>query len=219
MEPGVSRGEKGLLIVLSGPAGVGKGAVRARLKERRPDILYGVSATTRPRRPGETDGVSYFFLDASEFQRRVAAGEFVEWAEVHGNLYGTPRRPMEDWLAAGKDVIVEKDIQGAATLRKRYPDAVYVFLLPPTFEALRERMERRGSDPPAAVARRLEAALAELEQVVNYDYAIVNDDLDETVRRLEAVILAEKCRVARQPALTRWAARGCAAALSARKGE
>jgi len=214
----VGCGGKGLLIVISGPAGVGKGAVRARLKERRPDLLYGVSATTRPKRPGEVDGVSYHFLDREEFLRRVAAGEFVEWAEVHGNLYGTPRHPLEDWLAAGRDVIVEKDIQGAATLRKLYPDAVYVFLLPPSLETLRERMCRRGADSPAAMERRLVAAPGELAQVVHYDYAIVNDDLDAAVSRLEAVIVAEKCRVARQPELARWAAPGEAVA-SGRKGE
>lgn len=192
---------KGLLLVLSGPSGVGKGTVRSRLIERCPGLRYGVSVTTRPWREGEIEGVSYFFLPRDEFRRRAGRGEFVEWAEVHGNLYGTPRRPMEDWLAEGDDVIVEKDIQGAFALKRAYPDAIYVFLLPPSMGALRERMARRGTEPPDVAARRLAAATFELQQVCTYDYAVMNDQLDEAARKLEAILTAEKCRVSRQPEL------------------
>lgn len=199
----------GLFVVLSGPSGAGKGAVRARLLERYPNIRYGVSATTRPKRPGEEEGVSYFFLTPEEFQRDVAAGRFVEWAEVYGNFYGTPREPMESWLAEGIDVIVEKDIQGALALKKVYPDAVYVFILPPSFEELRERISRRGTETPEALARRLASAGEELSYVDRYDYAIINDDLDQAVDRLAAILIAEKCRVRRQPDVGRNISKKC----------
>lgn len=192
---------KGLLLVLSGPSGVGKGAVRARLLQRCPGFRYGVSATTRPRREGEVEGVSYFFLSPEGFRRCIDEGGFVEWAEVHGNLYGTPRQPMEDWLAAGIDVIVEKDIQGAVALKRAYPDAVYVFLLPPSMGALEERIAQRGTETPEVAAQRLAAAVFELSQVCSYDYAVMNDALDEAARKLEAILTAERCRVSRQPEL------------------
>lgn len=190
--------DRGLLIVLSGPSGAGKGAVRSLLQQSRSEIGYGVSVTTRPKRAGEADGVSYHFVTREEFERRVANQEFVEWAEVYGHLYGTPRQPIEDWLAAGQDAIVEKDIQGALALKEHYPDAVYVFILPPSLDELRRRIACRGTESPEARQQRLESASEELGYVDRYDYAIVNDDLDEAARRLEAIIVAEKCRVQRQ---------------------
>lgn len=201
--------DRGLLIVLSGPSGAGKGTVRSVLQKLRPEIGYGVSVTTRPKRAGEADGVSYHFVAREEFERRIANQEFVEWAEVYGHLYGTPRQPMEDWLAAGHDAIVEKDIQGAMALREHYPDAVYVFILPPSLDELHKRIARRGTESPEARQERLANAGEELGYVDRYDYAIVNDDLDEAARRLEAIIVAEKCRVQRQDcALSRCAQEG-----------
>lgn len=190
--------QRGLLIVLSGPSGAGKGAIRSMLQQVRPEIRYGVSVTTRPKRAGELDGVNYHFVAREDFERLVANGEFIEWAEVYGHLYGTPRQPMEGWLDAGHDTIVEKDIQGALALKERYPDAVYVFILPPSLEELRNRIVLRGTESSEARQQRLASASDELGYVDRYDYAIVNDDLAEAARRLEAIIVAEKCRVRRQ---------------------
>ena len=138
----------GLMIVLSAPSGAGKGAIRQRLQERMPGLLYAVSVTTRPKRPGEVDGVNYHFVTPEEFQARVAAGEFVEWARVYGNYYGTPREPMETWLREGRDVICEKDVQGALSLMDIYPDAVYIFTMPPSLEELRRRIGAPGRPKP-----------------------------------------------------------------------
>lgn len=195
----------GLLVVLSGPSGSGKGTVRRMLQELLPDVVYGVSATTRPPRPGERDGVDYHFLSREEFLRRVEAGEFVEWADVYGHLYGTPREPMESLVAAGRVVVVEKDVQGARTLMERYPDAVFVFVLPPSLEALQQRIDRRGTESPESRARRLESARAELTFVERYDYCIVNEDGNprSAAERLRCIITAERCRVRRYVAAGR----------------
>ncbi|MBX6377709.1 MAG: guanylate kinase [Clostridia bacterium] len=189
---------KGILVVLSGPSGAGKGAVRNRLLQRRPDVRYGVSATTRPRRAYERDGIDYRFMSREAFEASLASGEFVEWAEVYGNLYGTPREPMESWLRSGIDVVVEKDVQGAAALRRVYPDAVYVFVVPPSLETLRHRMASRGTETEAQRAVRLASAPEELSQIDGFDYVLVNDDLDEAARKLEAILTAESCRVSRR---------------------
>lgn len=191
----------GLLVVLSGPSGTGKGSIRRGLRKIRPDIIYGVSVTTRKPRAGEVDGESYFFVDEEEFFRKVRAGELVEWAKVYDNYYGTPREPMESQLAAGQDIILEKDIQGALALKERYPEAVYVFILPPSFEELRRRVERRGTESAEERVRRMASASWELRHIGRYDYVIVNDNLEKAVRQLVAVIEAEKCRVGRHPGL------------------
>jgi len=185
---------RGLLIVLTGPSGTGKGSLREAVLRRRPDLVYCVSATTRPPRPGEVDGVHYFFLDPAEFRAGLEAGRFVEWAEVYGHLYGTPGEPMNSLLGAGKDVIVEKDVQGAAVLMGRYPEAVFVFTAPPTLAELRRRVTDRGTDFPEAVARRMALAAKEMQQARRYDYTIVNDSLSDAKNELEAIIVAEKCR-------------------------
>lgn len=193
--------QRGIMVVLSGPSGAGKGAVRARLRERHPEVRYGVSATTRHPRMGEVEGQSYHFLSRQDFEDRIALGDFVEWAEVYGNLYGTPRQPAESWLVAGHDVVVEKDIQGALKLKEVYPDAVFVFILPPSMEALRQRIEQRGSETPESRDRRLACAAGEMAYIGRYDYAVINDQLDAAVDKLEAIMTAEKCRVGRQPDL------------------
>lgn len=187
----------GLLIVLSAPSGAGKGTVRAALQKLMPNLRYGVSVTTRPPRPGELHGVHYEFVDEATFRARVEAGAFVEWAYVYDNWYGTPREPMESWLASGYDVVVEKDIQGARTLMKRYPDAAFVFVLPPSLAELRRRITSRGTESPEARQQRLRSAREELTAVDDYDYCIVNDDAEKAARRLCAIIKAEKLRVKR----------------------
>lgn len=187
----------GLLLVISGPSGAGKGTVCRTLRERMPHIGYSVSATTRPPRPGEKDGENYFFLDREKFLALLAEGAFLEWAEVYGNLYGTPRRPVEEALARGQDIILEIDTQGAAQVKKHYPEGVFIFIIPPTFEELEDRIKKRGTETPAAIAARLGWVEKELQQLELYDYVVVNDQLDEAVAKLQAIITAEKCRTKR----------------------
>jgi guanylate kinase len=187
----------GLLVVISGPSGAGKGAVRRELQQCRDGLVYGVSCTTREPRPGEQPGEHYFFLSEEEFHRRIEEGELVEWAEVYGNYYGTPREPMESLLAEGTDVIVEKDTQGATTLMEEYPDAVYVFILPPSLDELQNRIEKRGTECEAVQETRLASAQEELAYLKCYDYVVVNDDIERAASCLGAIITAEKCRVSR----------------------
>lgn len=188
---------KGLLIVVTGPSAVGKGTIcRALLAEER-DIRFSVSCTTRAIRPGEVDGVEYFFVSREEFQRRIEAGELLEWAEVYGNYYGTPRAYVDQVTSEGQDVILDIDRVGAQAVRKAYPDAVSVFVIPPSMEALRQRIAARGTESPEAVNRRLSEAPAWIREGLTYDYVIVNDDLTTAVQQLRAIIIAEKARTAR----------------------
>jgi len=166
--------------------------------KRMPELEYGVSATTRRPRPGEEDGRNYFFLTDEEFDDWVREGRFVEWSDVYGARYGTPREPMESLLRSGVDVVVEKDVRGASILMERYADASFVFVVPPSMAELRRRIASRAAEPPEAARRRLERTRPELEQADRYDYVVVNDDLSRTVDRLEAIITAERCRAFRQ---------------------
>ncbi|MBE3556699.1 MAG: guanylate kinase [Firmicutes bacterium] len=186
--------DAGLLFVLSGPSGVGKGTVGRALRKRLPQLAYSVSVTTRPPRPGERDGVDYFFVAPPRFQEMIAQGEVLEWAEVYGHWYGTPRAFVEKLLRSHIDILLEIDTQGAMQVKERYPDAVTLFLLPPSLKELRKRIERRGTETREAAAERFRSAQVELTLAPRYDYAIVNDRLDEAVRRCEAVVVAEHCR-------------------------
>ncbi|MGE5485040.1 MAG: guanylate kinase [Ignavibacteriales bacterium] len=188
---------KGLLVVMSAPSGAGKGTLRRALINDRPDIVFCPSVTTREPRPGEAPGIDYHFVSTEEFERKARDGEFAEWAVVYGNLYGTPKRALDELLAAGRTVLIEKDVQGAVALRPQYPEAVYVFVLPPSFEELRRRVENRGTETRDQMCRRLESYESEVLQLDNYDYVIVNDDLDRAKRVLEGIIVAEGCRVSR----------------------
>jgi len=176
---------------------VGKSTFCARLLESDPRVVYSVSTTTRPKRPGETEGVDYNFVSEEEFDRIVAAGGFVEWAVVHGHRYGTPAGFIEESLRKGNVVLLEVDVQGGEKLKDLYPDGVAVFLLPPSFESLAERLRGRGTDDEEAIARRIERAREELGHVENYDYRVVNDDLETGVEKLKAIVSAERCRVSR----------------------
>ncbi len=167
------------LFVVSGPSGVGKGTLVSRVREQRPDLGLTVSATTRQPRPGEVDGTSYYFLSVEDFEQRVAAGEFLEWANVFGNRYGTLRSEVDRNLDAGKSVILEIDVQGALNVRKLMPEAVLVFIEPPSFEALESRLRGRGTEEEEVVQVRLKTAKEELELAPSYDERIVNDDLQE----------------------------------------
>jgi guanylate kinase len=187
----------GFLLVISGPSGVGKGTLVERLLAARRDCVLSISDTTRPRRPGETDGVQYGFLSREEFERRRAAGWFLEWAEVHGHLYGTPAAFVEREIEKGRVVVLEVDVQGGASVRRAQSQAVSVFLCPPSLEALRQRLMTRHTDPPEVVERRLVEAPRELAQYREYDYLILNDDRDQATARLVGIVDAERARVRR----------------------
>lgn len=173
------------LVVLAGPTAVGKGTVAGHIREHYPQVLLSVSATTRPPRPGETEGVSYFFVDDAEFDRMVEAGELLEWAVVHNAYrYGTPRGPVEAALARGDSVLLEIDIQGARFVRRSMPEARLVFLLPPTWDELVRRLIGRGTESPAEQARRLETAKLELGAQEEFDHRVVNHDVAEAAREV-----------------------------------
>ena len=188
---------RGTLFVVSAPSGAGKTTLCREIRLRLPDLAYSVSVTTRPPRPGEIDGADFRFVGVSEFQAMLARGEFAEWATVHGNLYGTRARALEDALATGRDVLLDIDTQGAAQLRARYPDAVLIFILAPSVKELEQRLRERRSNMDADIERRLVRAREEIALWRQYDYLIVNRDVKEAMEQLESIILAERCRVAR----------------------
>ena len=194
------------LLVLSSPSGAGKTSIARRLLETRGDFAYSVSATTRPRRPGETDGRDYHFLAAGEFERRVAAGEFLEHATYGGHRYGTLRSEVDAIFRSGKHALLDIEIAGARQLRASFPDAVHVFVLPPSGDELVRRLEGRNTEDPTAVRRRLDHAAAELAAVGEYGYAVVNDDLARAVARVSAIVDAECQRIGRQDELTAFVA-------------
>ncbi len=182
----------GILFVLSGPSGVGKGTVLDKLLEDYHDVKYSISATTRAPRAGEVDGEDYFFKTTEQFQKIEAENGFIESALVHNNYYGTPKEYVDQTLAKGEDIILEIDIQGARQVRKAYPDAIYIFLVPPSLEELGNRLDRRGSETPESKKIRLGNAQLELKEVHKYDYEILNDELERTVKRLKEIISKEK---------------------------
>ena len=175
----------GRLTVLTGPSGVGKGTLVTLLLERHPQIWLSVSATTRAPRQGEEEGRSYFFLSRQDFEQRVAAGGLLEWAEFAGNLYGTPRQPVEEQLAQGRPVLLEIELEGARQVRRSFPAGFQVFLEPPSFEELERRIRGRGTDSEEAIARRLERARVELAAAPEFDARLVNGDLETTLAELE----------------------------------
>jgi guanylate kinase len=176
------------VFVITGPSGVGKGTLIRLLRERVPGLALSVSATTRAPRPGEQDGLDYHFLSDAEFARRVAAGEFVEWAEYSGRRYGTLRSELERHLAEGRPVVLEIEVQGARQVRGAMPEAVQIFIEPPDGEALKDRLVGRGTDDPDAIARRLAVAESELAAADEFQYRVVNDRLDEAVARLVEIV-------------------------------
>lgn len=185
---------RGLLIILSAPSGTGKTTLVGRLAERVPDLVRSRSYTSRAARPGEVDGVDYHFVAPARFRDMIAAGVFLEWADVFGRLYGTSAADAERHRAAGRDVVLVIDVQGARQVRRQARDAVSVFVLPPSFRVLEERL--RGREPGGGVAleRRLRTACRELESIDEYDYVVVNDEVDACVDRLRHVVLAERSR-------------------------
>jgi guanylate kinase len=189
--------EKGLLIVVSGPSGAGKGTICKKLVTMNRDIMISVSATTRPPREGEADGVNYFFMTRQRFEQMIADDGFIEYAMVYGNYYGTPRAYVEENLNNGRDVLLEIDIQGALQVKEKYPDSVFVFILPPSMEELKNRITRRGTESEKEILRRFEAAYKEINYVSRYNYFVINDKVDDAAEKLRSIIIAEKCRVDR----------------------
>jgi guanylate kinase len=189
-----------LLVVLSGPSGVGKDTVLRALKGRLPDIHYAVTATTRPPRPGETEGKSYFFLNQDTYDGMLDRGELLAPAEVHGHWYGAPLPPIRRAFAAGSDLLLKIDVQGALQVRRRFPGAVFIFLAPPSLECLLDRLAIRHTESPEELERRVRDAHFEMGQLPQYDYLVVNNDssLDSTVGQVECIVTAERLRLHRQ---------------------
>ena len=186
-----------VLVVLSGPSGVGKDAVLVRMRERSLPLDYIITATTRPKRAKEVEGRDYHFYTKEDFRRLIEHDELLEWAEVYGNYYGVPKGPVRESLAKGRDVVVKVDVQGAASIRRMAPEAVFIFLLPPSMEELTQRLSKRLTESPETLKRRLDTAPLELAELKMFDYFIVNEagGLDRAVERISAIITAEKSRV------------------------
>lgn len=189
---------KGFVVVISGPSGAGKTSIAHGVLARISGASFSVSATTRAPRENEREGKDYFFIARAEFERRAAAGRFLEWAEYSGNLYGTPLDAVEAMLRQGQDVILDIETQGAASVRRVMPDAVLVFVLPPTYADLERRITGRSPMAPADLALRLQQARIELAMARNYDYVVVNRCLDQAVEEVKAVIMAQRCTLSRQ---------------------
>lgn len=187
--------KRGELIVLSGPSGAGKSTVIARLLQQRKDIHFSVSFTTRKPRAGEVDGVNYNFVDIPEFERMIRDGELLEFAQYVGNYYGTSLKVIRDHLDKGTDVLLDIEVQGAAKVREKCPEAVTIFLIPPSMEELAARLSFRGTDDVSAIRGRLEQARAEYREIPNYDYMVVNDRVENAVEEIVSILTAESCRV------------------------
>jgi len=189
---------RGILFVVSSPSGGGKGTLIQRVLKRVPNLSYSVSFTTRAPRNGEVNGREYFFVSPENFEAMVSAGEFLEWAHVHGKLYGTASKQVSHEIAEGRDIVLEVDVQGAASVRTLMADSVSIFILPPSFEILRERLRARGTDSPEELDLRLRRAPDELKDYSAFEYVILNDDVDRAANQMAAIIHAERARLRRQ---------------------
>lgn len=190
--------DEGLLVVISGPSGAGKGTICKRLLMEMSYLKVSVSATTRKPREGEAEGISYYFIDEEEFIKRINNDEFLEYAKVYGNYYGTPKEEVFKQLKAGNDIILEIDIQGALQVKKNYPMGVFIFILPPSLAELKTRIEGRGTDSKEVILRRMESAYDELNYAFQYDYAVLNDQVEVVAEKIKHIIEAEKNRVIRK---------------------
>ncbi|MGK0468206.1 guanylate kinase [Clostridium sp.] len=187
---------RGQLIVISGPSGAGKGTVCKAILEKN-NFWISISATTRSPRSTEVDGINYYFITKEKFMEKIAAEDFLEYAEVYGNYYGTPKSEVLKVLDSGRDVILEIDIQGALMVKTSYPKGLFIFILPPSMEELKNRITNRGSETPESLITRFTSAHKEIRYVTRYDYAVVNDTVDCACEKIQSIILAERCRVDR----------------------
>jgi guanylate kinase len=192
----MASGKKGILFVISAPSGAGKTTIVRKVISQLPGVSLSISCTTRAPRPGEQDGVDYSFITRAEFNAMEQGGRFIEWARVHGDLYGTPRANMEK-LSQGEDLVLEIDTQGARKIREVFSDAVLIFILPPSLEVLKGRLRSRGGDAEEAIEARLHNAQKELDQMARYDYIVVNQEIEEATRQVASIIMAERCKAAR----------------------
>ncbi|NEU29427.1 guanylate kinase [bacterium LRH843] len=186
--------EKGLLLVLSGPAGVGKGTVCGALRKEATSIQYSVSATTRSPRAGEVDGVNYFFKTREQFEEMIEQDKLLEWAEYVGNYYGTPVDYVRETLNNGQDIILEIEVQGALKVKERFPEGVFIFLMPPSLAELRNRIVGRGTETEEIINKRMTVAREEIEMMKKYDYIVENDQVDLAVSRIQSIVTAEHCK-------------------------
>ncbi len=189
--------ERGDLFVISAPSGAGKSTLCSMLVEKVDGLVFSVSHTTRPPRPGEVNGKDYFFVSEQQFEKLVAQDAFLEWARVHGNFYGTHRSQVLEQLSRGMDVILDIDVQGAKQVKSKLPGAVTIFILPPSWQALEERLLKRGSEDRKKIKTRLQNALKEIEEVSNYHYCVVNDQLQVAFEELKSIVSAERSKTRR----------------------
>ena len=187
----------GLLVVLSSPSGAGKTTIANKVLKEDPNVVRAITATSRPKRPGEIHGKDYYFYTRKEFERLINKNHFIEWAEVHGHLYGTPRVFLEKEINSGKIVLLVIDVQGAENITKIYPDAVLVFILPPSIKELRARLRKRNTESRESLTVRIRDAMIEYKFIHDYDYAVINDKVSKAVTKLKGILLAEQCRVNR----------------------
>ncbi|MCL7746410.1 guanylate kinase [Halalkalibacter alkaliphilus] len=186
--------DKGLLLVLSGPAGVGKGTVCSALRQENTSVQYSVSATTRSPREGEQDGVNYFFKTREQFEKMIEHDQLLEWAEYVGNYYGTPIEYVRETINSGQDIILEIEVQGALKVRERFPEGVFIFLMPPSLAELRSRIVGRGTETEDIINKRMTVAKDEIEMMKKYDYVVENDQVHLAVERIKSIVTAEHCK-------------------------
>ena len=193
--------KKGKTFIISGPSGVGKSTVLKALLERRPNVYFSVSATTRDPRPGELDGIHYHFMDVESFRKWISMDQFLEYAEYVGNFYGTPKRFVDEAMDQGKDVILDIEVQGAIQVTSKRPDTVRIFIAPPSWAELERRLTERGTDSKDKIQKRLLRAKVEFQTAHTYDYFVINDTVENAVRELDAIMTAEHCKPAERMAI------------------